>query len=365
MMGLIGLKVWLFYIPLCFLAFAYVASERDLVVLFRLLAALSFIPSAIGIGEVIVARFAGYREAMEAIYGGLAAPTTQGFRAFGLGEGVLARYPSTFTFVSQYFGYTFAMLAPCYAVWRGDPAKRWRHVGASGFVLVTLASFLSGSRSAFVYVPLLVLVMFALDRGLSGVIRGIAYGGGALAVALAILGIRGYPLYEHMSGLVVGYAQDTAYDLLVQAIVSYPLGAGTGTNTGAARYAVGDPEAFVGFENYYAKAAHELGVAGLLAVVGLLAALVVIGYRAHRGIEDSRLRPYSAGLLAFLIVTTVNSFKGWMVDLDPVNVYMWLFVGMLLKVRLLARRPSDAVGMGEILAAPRESHRGRSYAPSP
>jgi hypothetical protein len=338
MVGLIGAKVWLFYIPLTFLAYAYVASERDLVVLCRLMVGLAFIPSVIGIGEVVTARFVGYQEVMEAIYGHLAKPTTQGFTAFGIGEGVLARFPSTFTFVAQYFGYTLAMLAPCYAVWRADPAARWRHVGAAGFAMVALASFLSGSRSAFVYVPFLILVMFTLDRGLSGLIRGAVCTGAALTAALVILGIGGYPLYEHMSGLVRGYAQDTAYDLLVQAIVAYPLGAGTGTNTGAARYAVGDPEAFVAFENYYAKAAHELGVVGLLVVVGLLGALVVSGYRCHRSVESARLRSYSAGLLAFLIVTVVNSVKGWMVDLDPVNVYVWVFVGTLLKVRLLDRQ---------------------------
>jgi hypothetical protein len=77
------------------------------------------------------------------------------------------------------------------------------------------------------------------------------------------------------------------------------------------------------------------------------------------------LRPYSAGLLAFLIVTMLNSFKGWMVDLDPVNVYMWLFVGTLLKVRVLDRRASSARGTGEMLGAPRESDNGRSHAPSP
>ena len=335
LMGLIGVKVWLFYIPLSLLAFALARTERDLVVMFRLLVGLAFVPSAIGIGEMLLARLAGYQDAMEAIYGSLAAPATQGFTAFGVGDGVLARFPSTFTFVAQYFGYTFAMLPPCYAVWRGDPAARWRRLGASAFAVVTLASFLSGSRSAFVYVPLVILAMFTLDRGLSGAIRGAGYVAAALVAALAILGIGGYPLYEHMSELVLGYAQDTAYDLLVEAAVSYPLGAGTGTNTGAARYAVGDPAAFVGFENYYAKAVHELGLPGLLAVVGLFVTLVVIGWRSHRTLTSPRLRVYSAGLLAFLFVTLLNSFKGWMVDLDPVNVYLWIFVGTLLKVRVL------------------------------
>ena len=43
----------------------------------------------------------------------------------------------------------------------------------------------------------------------------------------------------------------------------------------------------------------------------------------------------SNAILAFLIIMFLNSFKGWQMDLDPVNVYYWLFVGLLLKMPVL------------------------------
>ncbi len=335
LMALIGLKVWLFYLPLFFLSYAFVASARDLSGLLRLLVGLSFIPSSIGIAEALLVQGIGYEPVMDAIYGEAALQATQAFAGFELEEGMLVRIPSTFTFVTQYFSYTLAMLAPCYAVWRGDPSPGWRRVGLWSLIVVTLASFLSGARAAFVLVPLLLASTFALDRGVSGVIRSGLYAVGLLAGALAILGISGFALYEQLSELGVSYSHEIAYSGLIQALVSAPGGSGTGTNTGPARYAFADPESLVAIENYYAKAAYELGVPGLLVVVGLFASLIVQGWRSHPRLRHASLRSCSAGLLAFLLMLVLSSVKGWMIDLDPVNVYLWIFAGVLMKLPAL------------------------------
>jgi len=335
LMGFIGLKVWLFYLPLFFLSFAFVASERDLFLLLRLLMGLSLIPCTVGIAEALLVQVGGHQATMEAIYGGAAAGATQGFVQFDIGGGLLTRIPSTFTFVAQYFGYTLAMLVPCYALWRGDPSPRWRRLGGWALMIVTLASFLSGARAAFVFVPLLLVLMFGFERGFSGLVRGGARSVGMLFGALAILGIGSYALYEQISRLFVSYTRNIVYGGLVKAIVSAPLGAGTGTNTGSARYAFANPVSFVAIENYYAKAAYELGLLGLLVVIGLFLSLALLGYRSHPRLQSLSLRSCSAGFLAFIVVMILNSFKGWQIDLDPINVYFWVFAGVLMKLPLL------------------------------
>ncbi len=335
LMGLIGLKVWLFYLPLFFLSFAFVASERDLFLLLRLLVCLSLIPSTIGIAEALLAQVGGYRATMDAIYGGAASMATQRYTAFQLGAGMLARIPSTFTFVAQYFGYTLAMLGPCYALWRGDPSPRWRQLGGWGFLIVTLASFLSGARAAFIFIPLLIALMFAFERGFSGLARGGIYVVGIFFGALAILRVGSYALYEQLSRLFFTYTEDIVYGGLVQAIITAPLGAGAGTNTGPARFAFANPASFVAIENYYAKAAYELGILGLLVVMGLFLSLAFLGYHSHQRLQSPPLRFCSAGLLAFLVVMILNSFKGWQIDLDPINVYFWIFAGVLMKLPAL------------------------------
>jgi hypothetical protein len=40
----------------------------------------------------------------------------------------------------------------------------------------------------------------------------------------------------------------------------------------------------------------------------------------------------------------LNSFKGWQIDLDPINVYFWVFSGFLLKLGYLdklSQAPTD------------------------
>jgi len=339
--GLIGAKVWLLYLPLYVLTTALVASRRDLVFLLRFLVMLTAIPCAVGIVEYVLAQFLGYRELMESVYGDVAMLATQGFVYFEVGGGLLLRIPSTFSFVTQFFAYTLAMLVPCYALWRMDPSPRWRRLGKWMLGVAAVASFLSGARAAFLFVPMVLALTYALDRGFSGVVRAGPYVAGVVLGALAISRIAALDLFQHVSELFGGYARDTAYGGLAQALASAPLGMGTGTNTGAARYAFSDPSKFVVLENYYAKAAYELGIPGLLIIWGLFGVLIWRGFQVRRRLRDSGLHACSAALLAFLITMALNSFKGWLVDLDPINVYFWVFSGVLAKLPFLDSRPGE------------------------
>ncbi len=334
LVALIGAKVWLFYLPLYVLSFALVTSRRDVIFLLRLLTVLATIPCVVGIAEYVLAQFLDYRAVMQTIYGAAAVRATQEFTTREVGAGFIERIPSTFTFVAQYFSFTLAMMVPCYAVWRTDPSASWRRLGKWILVVVIAASLLSGSRAAFVLVPFLLVLMYGLDRGFSGVLRACIYLGGVVLAALAISRSTVVALYEHVSELFSLYAHQTAYGGLVQAILTAPLGNGTGTNTGPARYAFEKPELFSPIENYYAKAVHELGIPGLLLTWGLLAALIWQGLKKRR-LKDRGLRACSAVLVAFLITVAVYSFKGWFIDLDPLNVYFWVFAGVLAKLPYL------------------------------
>jgi hypothetical protein len=212
-----------------------------------------------------------------------------------------------------------------------------------------VSTFVSGERASFVFTPMTIALIFLFDRGLVGFIKGI--GGGILiawAVLTAILGIAFWEMYGLVSTLFTNYASDVAYGGLVQAVKLAPLGMGTGTNTGAARFAVNDPNAFIGLENYYAKAVYELGLPGLLIVGGLFVAIVFAGLRVHARMRSPVLRCWASALVAFFVVILLNSFKGWLVDLDPVNVYYWVFAGILLKLPVLADEMTGRVWRSQI-----------------
>ena len=341
LMALIGAKVWLFYLPLYVVSFCMISSDREWTFVLRFMAVLTVIPCVVGLAVVVLIGLYGYRETMEVIYGLQAPQYTQNFTMFSIGGGFLPRIPSTFAFVTQYFGFTLAMIVPCSALWRFDSSTIWRRVGGFVLLITVLASFLSGSRAAFVFVPLLLTLILLLERGFAGILRAAPYLLGTLLVALSILRIGFVGLFEHISELVVRYTGEYAIDAIGNAIVATPIGTGTGTNTGPARYAFTDPDLFIRVESYYAKAIYELGVLGFLIVLGLFISVILEGYRSHQRISDPRLRACSAALLAFLIIVALNSFKGWQIDLDPINVYFWLFSGFLLKLPYLARHPAE------------------------
>ncbi|HEX2715394.1 MAG TPA: hypothetical protein VHM88_24705, partial [Candidatus Acidoferrales bacterium] len=158
-MALIGIKVWLFYFPLYFLTAALLASRQQLIFLLRLMLVVAIVPCVVGIMEFALGRFYGHLTVMEAVYGTMAPEAQQGFTVYEVGGGLLPRgTPSTFTFVTQFFGYLLSTLVACYAVWRTDPSPRWRRLGLFMLIFVALNALLTGARAAFLFVPLLLLL---------------------------------------------------------------------------------------------------------------------------------------------------------------------------------------------------------------
>lgn len=330
----IGAKVWLFYIPLMILASTLINYKEDIIKIFRIMVIIAWIPCTIGIIQWIGSMIIGYQVTMQAFYGDAAAGATQNFASFNIG-GTFYRIPSTFTFVAQYFGYTLAMVVPAFALMRMDPSRKWRRFSKLTLGFVIIASFLSGARAAYVFIPLLIMLIYLLEGKVKGLIWAMILIPVLLTVALGISGIDIGNLSDLMWTLFTHYADTIAYTGLVQSISQAPLGLGTGMNTGPARYAFADPNSFVAFENYYAKAVYELGIPGLVIVGLLFMLLIVYGYKAHQRIHDKKLRACSSALLAFIITMAINSFKGWQIDLDPINVYFWIFSGILLKLPYL------------------------------
>ncbi|HZX31374.1 MAG TPA: hypothetical protein VFF03_08495 [Rhodocyclaceae bacterium] len=343
----IGAKVWLFYLPLVFLAFEMIESRDDLIGVLRLLVVIAWIPCTIGILEWLACKAFGYVETMSAIYGLAAEGATQNFASFEIG-GEFFRIPSTFSFSTQYFGFTLSMLVPAYVLTKLDESIGWRVFSAATFCLAMLAAFMSGARASYVFVPLLLVLVFGLEGKFKGSLKVAVVVTMAMSLALYVGGIDMFALYELVQELFFKYADEIARQGLADAIQMSPLGVGTGMNTGPARYGVDDPENFIGIENYYAKAVVELGIPGLLVVVGLFFLIAKEGYRVHSQLRDSGLRSCASAFLAFVVMMALNSFKGWQLDLDPVNVYFWMFVGFLLKLEYLDLQDSeledDAVG---------------------
>ncbi|MGE0095779.1 MAG: O-antigen ligase family protein [Alphaproteobacteria bacterium] len=340
----IGLKVWLFYMPLLFLTSAYVDSREDLARLLRILVVIAIIPCAIGILQWFGAMTFGFETTMESFYdeeAARAATSNFGIHEYG---GKLFRIPSTFTFTSQYFGYTMGMVVFAYCLMRADPSPRWRRFGLIMVGFCVVASALSGARGALVFIPLLLVTTAFLDQRLSGILGVVIAVPVIILTALHLGGLDPQITYGATGILVDTYSKDIVYENIINAFLEHPLGIGTGMNTGAARHAFSsDAQASTKLsflENYYAKAMVELGFIGLPAALAVFVSIIFKGLGVLRGLRDRGLRGAAAVLVAFFIIIAIHSGKGWQVDYDPINVYLWIFAGILFKLTVLDGTPA-------------------------
>lgn len=200
--------------------------------------------------------------------------------------------------------------------------------------VVFAACMLSGARANFMFAPLLYLTILFLDAKLKKIAVGLLFapivmGGTMEAVGLDVLGVFGAT-----SGLAKSYGSELVIPELIKSILSHPFGEGVGSNTGQANNLISDLGGTLkhNIEGYYAKAAIELGFIGLMLVVMIFAALIFYGAGIRRQVRDPVGRSIASSILAFIIIMALHSGKGWQIELDPINVWFWLLVGLLFRV---------------------------------
>jgi hypothetical protein len=352
--GAIGAKVWLFYIPLCFLGYHLIRDRRELHRFLRIMSIAAIVPALIGIGEAVLV-YAGHDALVYRAYGQAAATTTQNFAQFNfVGGGTLRRIPSTFSFAGQYFSFTAIMVAVTYAWWRGSLIRtRAAPFGFALWMVLVLAAFLSGARGAFVSIPLLMLLIILLERrGRTLPIRWAIAPIALLICSAAVLRANIAAVMGHTVEVLTAEFQDVFLEGFRSAISLTLIGLGAGIDTNGARYAF--PEAgqftFVGgtwYESWYVKALLELGLLGLILLVASLTSVTIGALRRHLRIHDARFRAVSASLLAVIVWNIGYGIKGGLIDIDPMNVYFWFFVGVLAKIATLDER-SLAASQGDV-----------------
>jgi hypothetical protein len=360
LVGLVGLRGWLFFIPLMIVG-ARLAADFDSAVRALRIALIAGIPVLIiGLVEAL-ALAEGKAGVLYRLYGDSAQA------AFATGDspvqgarvslGNLHRVPSLFAYPAAYYCFCLAMLVPGYFLWRRGLTAGTRRLGLVGFVLAVVCGLASGTRQAFITVPLALAVILYLD-GIHLSFRAMAAsaGGWFAAVTLLHVPVRALPGYllnlsSAEGGDVLGHGFHLARSVTW-------LGLGPGTDTNAARAVAGSGlfDAIGGRwqESYLVKSWIELGVPGLLLVVWMLVALLRAVTKGVAGTGSGRtLIAASSGLLFAALAT---STKGAILDQAPANAYFWLFAGLAIGARSWAARdvpvPVTAT-RGEPVVSPR------------
>jgi hypothetical protein len=339
LVGLVGAKVWLFYIPMAFLGYHLVRNRRDLDRLLKIMCLTAIIPAVIGITEAVL-YYTGHSSFVYSLYGSAGSAATQGFASINVGGAGFRRVPSTFSFVAQYYIFMTSMVAFGYAWWRraaaGSWSRRWR---LAVWLLFLVAALTSGARGALPFVPLLLIAILLIDGrlGFSSVGVFAALGAG-LALMIALVGASATGTVSDLftnarvqihSVFITGL-RDASHHLF--------LGSGTGSDTNAARYVSGSFSATGGWqESYLAKSILELGIVGLALIATVFGSIIVRGLRIRRRLRDPGLIAMASAILGLMIWGIAYTVKGQYLDFDPLNLYFWLFTGILFKLAALDR----------------------------
>jgi hypothetical protein len=321
----IGLKVWLFYLPMLLLGRAYVHDRASLLRLSRLMICLIWLPCTIGVLQWLLSLALGYEAAMTLFYGTAARAATQGYAFFNVG---LFRIPATFAFPTEYLNYVLCMFVPVLGCVSIETDHLWQKIRTSSLYLLCVGGFMTGTRSAFVMIPLMLFAFYILRRGAVGVVWASILMGGAFALVLSITSIDLTGLYQMETDLTHQYTLGQAGELADALRLTW-VGRGVGTSTGAARFAADDPAEFNGVEGYYAKAVAELGIAGCAIVIAPQVVLLLLWGAGKRQSRGTAAQPYGDAIAALVLVFLIYNYKGAVIALDPANMLYWLFAGVL------------------------------------
>lgn len=337
---LIGIKVWLLYLPLAFLSAAIINDVEDLNKLLRMLVLISVIPLAVGFLQRVGVEILGRETVVQALYGSSfdneRYTLFTGFEDYGgdLG-GTLYRINATFSAGGQYVLYLLTMVPVCLTLSMIERNKRWRLFAQVMTVAAIVAAVLSGSRGAAVFLPAVIVPALILQRKISALLLWSLIGCVAYVVSLTYSGIDVGVMLDFVWDYTFYNVQGFGAGQLFNTFMDHPLGMGTGMNTGSARYAFLNEDVAAGvlsgLEVYYAKTIAELSLIGLIPVAIILGAPLIFSIKTALSGGSANARLLAAGLSGFFLMVIIVSYKAWPLDADPINVMFWVLAGALYK----------------------------------
>lgn len=337
-LGLMGLKVLLGYLPLITCAYYQIRNKKDLLFLTRLHLVLAIICCALGfiqyyfltsgkcVGTRGLAGDALFKATLEArcLVGGAL--------VFSPEVGMI-RLPGTFVSPWHWAWFLIANAFLTFATAFSDPSPFWRMSGLVGMAGVFVNAVISGQRIALALVPVVTIILLVLTGQLANLKRFIP-----IAIGLGVLGAVATAMFpeiiqERVQSFVDRWNASPPTDFIAAQAGNTSgrqegiFGAGLGRATNSAR-TFGKVELI---ETYYPKMFHEIGPIGVLAFLALVTTLTFVTFKAYRSVKEKNLRSFGASFWVFVLVISYNTYW-YPLDTDPVCVYYWFFAGVILKL---------------------------------
>ncbi len=363
--GLLGLKLYFYYMPLVFLGYALLRSEMDLHRLLVLNVALAGIVALGGVIQAIV----GPDFLNPDVLAPELAELGRSYRYAPISGTALLRPNSVFVSDGRFSSFLLLtwLLGLGAAGYLLPRTRGGRKLIFAGIALVAAAIVLSGSRGAFVYgISSAFVLVAAFLWGGPG--RGRESGHGsfrAVRWALLLVGVSllciififpsavgaRWAFYSETlapdspSFEVVARAWDYPVSEFLKAYSSsnWLIGNGIGTASLGMGYVtglLGQPPSRIGVESGFGTLILELGILGPLLWLAWSVALLFSSWKVVRRLRGTRLFPIGFAIFWFALLLLLPFTYGGLASYQNyiLNAFLWLFVGILFRLpELLAR----------------------------
>jgi len=337
LMVIIGIRVWCFYIPFLLVGMHLATRPQQLIAFLRFFMICGLVVCLVGIAQALLIRVVGYEFALGLFFGANAGAVSQDFSGFDSAGGIF-RVPGTFSFITQYSFFLYTALTVAAIVSRADPRALMRGLGVFALFLAIIAAVFSGARAAMFFLP-----MMLAGYGMTGILNLRFIISALLIIPLFIL-VQSYLDFSVVDYFL--YTIEVAKDYqgenfffgeIGRALDLSPWGMGIGTSTTAARHAFDGAGLATDntFEPLIARAYAEMGMAGLVSVVFLIGSVFIYSVRGIIRARRMRTLPFVGPIAVLLIMIVFQAMKGSMIDLDPLNVFFWLFLGVMFGIKPL------------------------------
>ncbi len=342
-MGLLGLKVFLGYIPLLGCSYYLIRNKKEFLWLTRTHVILALICCGLGVVQYWLlssGRCPGTRGYVGAdlFKATLDAKCLVGGSLVFSPEVNMIRLPGTFVAPWQWAWFLIANIFFTFASAFNDPSLIWKIISFLGMALVFVNSVISGQRIALAIVPVMTVILLVVTGQITNLKRFIP-----IAVGLSILGFGAMALFpdvvtERVDSFVSRWNASPPTDFIAhQAEFTSKgqdgfFGNGLGRATNSARM-FGETKLI---ETYYPKLFYEIGPVGVMGFLIFVTTLTYLAFKTYRSVKDPNLRGYGASYWVFILFISYNTYY-YPLDVDPVAVYYWVFAGLLFKLPDLDR----------------------------
>lgn len=370
--GILGLKVFMGYVPLIFCMQVLLRRREDFLWLMRSHVFLAIVCCSLCLMQLMMlqsGRCAGtdHLSGNDLFVTNLDAKClVGGALLYSPSQGVI-RLPGTFVAPWQWGWFLIANAYITFATAFSDPALWGRLFGFAGMGFVTMGAIISGQRVAVALVPAAYVILLVLTGQFANIKRFVP-----IAIGSGIVGLVAWRLFpdliqDRIDSFFGRWKASPADDMINhqfefvwKAVHDLPLGMGLGTATNSCR--IFGKTLLV--ETWFPKVMYEIGLIGLIVFLGYVTVLSLTTFMTYRSIKDPSLRSYAACLWVFVLFISYQTYF-YPLDVDPVAIYYWICIGAIFRLPTLERQAQEAAGAAIAPPPPPEPLRVRPRSPAP